>query len=226
MNISIYTASIDMRTFSLDNINLYRITHIDNIPHILQYGVTHRHSSNANPNYVAIGDTSLIECRSNKVVAVGNNKASLGEYIPFYFGVRMPMLYVIQLGGNFVPSPVHPDDLVYVVVSLKELIKRDSNDCIFSDGHAMECLSSFYDMSEISRLPSIIDWESVLCGKWSGDGIPTDVKRKKQAEFLVGHDVPVECVVGFVCHSDVASMCLQSFGIPQEKIKVSPESYY
>ena len=28
---------------------LYRMTHIENVPHILQYGVTHTTSSNTNP---------------------------------------------------------------------------------------------------------------------------------------------------------------------------------
>ncbi len=37
-------------------IYIYRMTHIDNIPHILKYGITHKNSKNANPHYKAIGD--------------------------------------------------------------------------------------------------------------------------------------------------------------------------
>lgn len=38
------------------NINLYRMTHIDNIPHIIVNGITHATSSACNKSYVAIGD--------------------------------------------------------------------------------------------------------------------------------------------------------------------------
>jgi len=54
----------------LDNVKLYRITHIENIPHILQYGITHKDSVNKNPEYRNIGDLSLIETRKNKTVIV------------------------------------------------------------------------------------------------------------------------------------------------------------
>ena len=47
----------------LNKIYLFRMTHIDNIPHILQYGITHSDSINANPDFVPIGDNSLINTR-------------------------------------------------------------------------------------------------------------------------------------------------------------------
>jgi hypothetical protein len=45
---------------TLDKTYLYRMTHIENIPHILQYGITHSSSRNSNPNFKPIGDVSLI----------------------------------------------------------------------------------------------------------------------------------------------------------------------
>ncbi|MDR3237911.1 MAG: DUF4433 domain-containing protein, partial [Spirochaetia bacterium] len=36
------------------------MTHIQNIPHILKYGITHRRSQYANLDYVSIGDVRLI----------------------------------------------------------------------------------------------------------------------------------------------------------------------
>jgi ssDNA thymidine ADP-ribosyltransferase, DarT len=73
----------------LNNTYLFRITHIENIPHILQHGITHSTSLNANRNFVPIGDGSLIATRNNFLL---NNGRLLGEYIPFYFGLRTPML--------------------------------------------------------------------------------------------------------------------------------------
>lgn len=91
------------------NVAVYRITHIENIPHVLEFGITQKNSKNANPNFIKIGDLSLIENRDNKTVTIDNGDFSninsksikLGDFIPFCFGVKMPMLYIIQIGGNF-----------------------------------------------------------------------------------------------------------------------------
>lgn len=72
---------------------LYRIIHIENISHVLHYGITHRNSTNANRNFIVIGDSSIITTRTGKVL---KNGKLLGDYIPFYFGYRLLMLYVIQ----------------------------------------------------------------------------------------------------------------------------------
>ena len=92
-----------------NKIFLFRITHLENIPHILEYGITHISSPNCNPVSVPLGDGSLINTRS--AFAMTNGKR-LGDYIPFYFGYRMPMLYVILKGFNGVKA-VAPKDIVY-----------------------------------------------------------------------------------------------------------------
>lgn len=58
----------------LENIYIYRMTHIDNIPNILLNGITHRNSPNSNPTFVAIGDISLIDTRSTKSVSIDNGE--------------------------------------------------------------------------------------------------------------------------------------------------------
>lgn len=42
---------------------LYRMTHIENIQHIIQNGITHFTSPNANPSFIPIGDDSLFATR-------------------------------------------------------------------------------------------------------------------------------------------------------------------
>ena len=214
-----------MQPKTIENICLYRITHIENIPHILQYGIVHRTSSNFNNRFISIGDKSLINFRDQKSVRVGSSSIILGNYIPFYFGVRMPMLYVIQLGGNFVDKARKAEDIVYIAVSLKHIVDNNQN-FYFSDGHATDALTTFYDKSSIEQLPSIIDWEAVKCHIWSGDGVPTDIKRRKQAEFLVEGDLSPDAIVGFACYNDIAKAKLISYGVDESKIKVVPRAYY
>lgn len=55
----------------LKSIYLYRMTHIDNISHIIQKGITHSTSLKANPSFVTIGDSSLISRRKDFILKNG-----------------------------------------------------------------------------------------------------------------------------------------------------------
>lgn len=201
------------------------MTHIDNIPHIMQYGIVHRNSPNSNPNYVSIGDKSLINFRDTRSIDTNGTNIVLGDYIPFYFGVRMPMLFVIQHGHNFVEKARRADEIVYVVVPLIQIASSNFL-YYFSDGHATDILTTFYGKESINDLPKILDWNAIKAQYWSGDGIETDLKRRKQAEFLVKEDIPPNYIKGFVCYNDVAKSKLASFGIDENKIVIWPKAYY
>jgi hypothetical protein len=216
----------------LEQIHIYRMTHIQNIPHILKNGITHKYSRNANPDFITIGDLSLIRSRANRVVKVDNGDYNnvlapnivLGNLIPFYFGVRMPMLYVIQNGGNFVEKSTPPDDIVYLACSLIKIVDSDIT-YFFSDGHATDKLTSFYDNSKIQDLPKIIDWNAIKSQFWGGNE-NLNVKRKKQAEFLAGNDLAPELIRGFVCYNEKAKHELTEMGIDKNIIIIAPGAYY
>lgn len=72
----------------------FRILHIDNMPHVMKYGLVHNDSPFASDSFVPIGDMSVMDARSTKQLPDGS---FLSEYIPFYFGPRSPMLYNIQI---------------------------------------------------------------------------------------------------------------------------------
>ncbi len=216
----------------LEKIALYRMSHIQNIPHILKYGITHKSSINANQDFINIGDISLIDNRSHKVVLIDNGdifneetqSIILGDYIPFYFGVRMPMLYIIQNGGNFVEKATDPESIVYIACSLFRII-----DCghkyYFSDGHATNNYTSFYNNTKIKELPKIISWESVKASYWAGEQ-NLNIKRKKQAEFLISGDINSNNIIGYGCYNEVAKQKLIKMGILEENIKIIPQAYY
>ena len=215
---------------NLEKINIYRITHIQNIPHILKYGITHKNSSNSNPDFRAIGDSSLINTRNNKLVNITNGASkiiatiTLGDYIPFYFGVKMPMLYVIQHGGNFVPEATNAEDIVYIACSVKKIYNL-GYEFYFSDGHATDFLTTFYDKNKINDLNTILDWKAIKAPYWGGEK-NLDIKRKKQAEFLVKGDVLPETIIGYVCYNDTAYKKLTNLGIAKEIIKIKPNIYF
>lgn len=72
----------------------FRILHIDNMPHVMKYGLVHNDSPFASDSFVPIDDMSVMDARSTKQLPDGS---FLSEYIPFYFGPRSPMLYNIQI---------------------------------------------------------------------------------------------------------------------------------
>lgn len=217
----------------LEEIKIYRMTHIKNIPHILKYGITHKNSSNSNQNFVTIGDLSLIDLRNNKKVSIDNGNLSndlnfsniiLGNFIPFYFGVKMPMLYVMQNGGNFVEKATPPNDIVYLACSLSDIIQSEMN-YYFTDGNAVDGLTSFYDKNKTADLPNIVDWDSVKAPYWGGQE-NLRIKHKKQAEFLIQEDLNPKFIIGFGCYNKTAKEELINMGIEEMKIKKIPNAYY
>lgn len=134
------------------------------------------------------------------------------------------MLYVIQNGGNFVIKSTPASKIVYMVCSVSRIIKQHE-DYYFSDGHATDNLTSFYDKTKINSLAEIIDWNAVRASYWGGQE-NLNIKRKKQAEFLVSVDVAPNLIIGFGCYNDAAKNKLISFGIKEDKIKVIPNAYY
>lgn len=75
----------------------FRILHIDNMPHVMKYGLVHNDSPFASDSFVPIGDMSVMDARSTKQLPDGS---FLSEYIsilvpghPCYIIFRMVMVY-------------------------------------------------------------------------------------------------------------------------------------
>lgn len=204
----------------LDKIYLYRMTHIENIPHILQFGITHSTSANANPNFRPIGDNSLISTRNNYTLYNGK---LLGEYIPFYFGVRTPMLYVVQNGFNMV-APTPAEDIIYCVSSVQKI--TDLNlDFVFTDGHAVDGFSSQYNNSDIDNINTIVDWNAVNAKYWRDDN-DLDLKRRKEAEFLVLGDISINGILGYIVYNENSKNKMLGYGVNAINIHIRSDFYF
>lgn len=199
---------------------LFRMTHIENIQHILQYGITHSTSVNANLNFVPIGDASLINTRNNFIL---DNGRHLGDYIPFYFGVRNPMLYVVQNGYNMV-APTSAENIVYCVSSVQKIIDLQL-DFVFTDGHAVNGFSSQYTAEDIHNIDTILDKNAINDKYWKDEN-DLDRKRRKEAEFLVLGDVPHQAILGYITFNENAKNRLINFGADATNILIKSEFYF
>jgi len=117
-----------------------------------------------------------------------------------------------------------PTEIVYLSISLQKLILTGI-DFFFTDGHATDNLTSFYDKTKISELVNIIDWTAIKSRYWGGSE-NLNAKRKKQAELLISGDLEPKLIMGMGCYNEEAKKRLISMGVCQEKIKIIPQSYY
>lgn len=199
---------------------LFRMTHIENIPHILQHGITHPSSCNANLEFVPIGDRTLIATRNDFLL---NNGRRLGDYIPFYFGVRTPMLYVVQNGFNTV-TPTPAENIVYCVSSVQKIIENHL-DFVFTNGHAVDSFSTQYTPKDIIDIDNIIDRKAVMAKYWRDEN-DLDLKRRKEAEFLVLGDIAFEGLLGFLVYNQNALTRMIEFGVDTEKVHIKSDFYF
>jgi ssDNA thymidine ADP-ribosyltransferase, DarT len=157
----------------------FRITHLQNMPHILQHGLCPIASGATDPNFIPIGDVTLIAARKELEVPIPPGGV-FSEYVPFYLGVRGPMLYQIWKGYEGV-SQVTQSDIIYIAVSLGS-IQAQGLAFVFTDGHARAKVSRFYsDPADFAHL----DWETIRTNSWANTEDDPDRKRKKQAEVMV-----------------------------------------
>ena len=84
------------------------------------------------PTKVDVGDTSIKSRRTRITVPCGPG-GRVGDYVPFYYAPRSPMLYSIQCGN--VPG-VDPDQrrLIYIVSSTEAAYGAGLR-CVFTDGN-------------------------------------------------------------------------------------------
>lgn len=204
---------------------LYRMTHIDNLPHILRYGITHCASANANQNYVPIGNLSLISGRNSRFIeTVCGTEYMLGDFIPFYFYARMPMLFNIQNGFG-VPK-LEPDNIIYLIVRIDSITADPAREYFFSDHHAMCKRAKFYGKEHIGQIDELLDKEAILNNNWGDD---YTIKERKQAEFLIKGDIPADLITRLVCYNESVKLTLTrmledaNMAIP---LTVNPEAYY
>jgi hypothetical protein len=165
---------------------VYHITHVDNCGRIIRarglWCDAERFRQHVES--VDIAYRRLKDRRSRVPVPVAAG-GTLADYVPFYFANRSPMLFAIHAGQ--VEGYAGGQEQVVYLTSTVESIVRGDRRWAFTDGHAVETLTRFYD--SLDHLDQI-DWAVVNHWSWKNTEADPDRKRRKQAEFLVHGFVP------------------------------------
>ena len=170
---------------------IYHITHVGNLPGIIAEGGIHCDRVAQTKQHSRIGHQHIKIRRLARRVPLAPH-GTLGDYVPFYFAPRSPMLYAIA--GGFVEGHDEGQESVIYLVSSAEAVDTAGLQWVFTEGHAEIAYTDFFD--DLRHL-SKVDWDLMKAKYWRDTDEDPDRKRRRQAEFLVHQLFPwniVECI--------------------------------
>ncbi|MBL8875401.1 MAG: DUF4433 domain-containing protein [Phycisphaerae bacterium] len=181
---------------------IFRITHVRNVPWILAHGLHCRASKSVDPDFISIGSSELISKRAAHPVPIAPG-GTLGEYVPFYFTPWSIMMYNIRTGyGGITKRP--NGEIVMLVSSLPRLAELGLP-FVFTNGHAYMAGTEYFDtLAEINQ----VDWALLRSKNFKRDPEHPERFARYQAEALVHHHVPVEALVGIGCYDEQTASSL------------------
>jgi hypothetical protein len=203
---------------------IFRITHVENLPWILQNGLWCPSAEVADPNFIAIGNPELISMRSRRRVPIAPG-GTLGDYIPFYFTPRSPMLLNISTGYGGITQRWN-DEIVFLVSSLPHLI-AEGVEFIYSDRHAYLATARF--CSDVGELESLVSYELLRTSDFRRDPESPERAERYQAEALVYRHLPCSALVGIACYTEGVRMRIEAATTEQGiivPIRIRTEWYY
>ncbi len=159
---------------------LYYITHLKNVPSILEYGIlSHAEVGRRRLEYVPIYDRAIV---SNRQYPTTPDGRSLWEFANLYFQPRNPMLYRVLRENVGREQDV-------VVLGIKKAI-LDRPDVFITTGNAASMMSDILPHDEgMRRLQDIL--HEVNIEFWTEEW---GSKRRIMAEVLVPERVPPEYI--------------------------------
>jgi hypothetical protein len=174
---------------------IFRITHRDNLPWVLGNGLHCRNSNRLDPNFIGIGNPSLISDRHHVGVPIPPG-GTLSDYVPFYFTPMSVMLLNIKTGYRGIQQRRN-DEIAILVGSLPKL-NQDGVSFVFTDRHARLASAEFFgDVTDLDR----IDWKILQNRDFSRDNNDLGKMERYQAETLVHRHLPIDSLLAIACYN-------------------------
>lgn len=184
----------------LTKVYLYHITDIENLPSILSAGALLCDAKVGGTNAQTIGYTNIKNRRMREISIPCCGNRFVGEFVPFYFCPRSPMLFTVNR-GNTGRDPGCQRSIVHLVTSISHAIALNRV-WTFSNGNAGAYHADFFgNLAELDKL----DWEIIQSTDWGGD-----LRRhKKAAEFLIADSFDWSAIRAIGCYDQRASSQVQ-----------------
>jgi hypothetical protein len=187
-----------------DKALIFRITHRDNLPWILDNGLHCQSSNHLDPNFRQIGDPDLIKKRPTRSVQI-YPAGTLSDYVPFYFTPCSIMFYNILTGYRGIAQ--FPAEEILVLVSSLHMVSELGIPFVFTDRHAYTAMAEF--SSEITELGKV-DWNILRSQDFKGDPEDLGKKERYHAEALIWKHLPVQALLGICGFTDEMQQQVQA----------------
>lgn len=172
------------------NVQIYHITDVENLPGILAEGGLYSDATMARRNPTVIGFRHIKERRMTQIRIACCGGRFVGEFVPFYFCPRTPMLYTINKGNT--GRPPGCQTTILHLVSTVEVGIGLARPWAISDGNAGAMYATFAnDLDVLDRL----DWDAIKATYWR------EQMHAKAAEFLVAEVFPWTGFHKVGCHN-------------------------
>lgn len=202
------------------------ITHftpVDNLPGVLKRGCLLADSvvQSVSMDIRECGDVDIKQRRRVMPVRVAPY-GYVGDYVPFYFAPRSPMMYKIWRGG--VPTYTHGQEvLVYLWSSLSE-VRRAGLPWVGSDGNCAVAVTQH--TNNWAELEQLVDWDLMKEQYWNNTQDDGDRMRRRMAEILVHNSFPLGSVRGIVVHNQAVERVVRQLVDDAFQVAVRPGWYY
>lgn len=208
-------------TMDLTKIWIYHITDVGNLPNILAAGGLHSEATlqMAGAHPTVIGHSNIKQRRLQEITVPCCSNRFVGEFVPFYFCPRSPMLFTINR-GNTGRVPGCQKQIVHLV-STMQIATGLGREWAFSNGNAGAFLTDFFaDVASLTEL----DWAIINSPDWGGER-----RHRKQAEFLLADFFPWAAVRAIGCYNSGTKQEVETLlqgQVNPPKVVVRSDWYY
>ena len=176
---------------------IFRITHVDNLSWILANGLHCRNAQILDPNFVEIGRPEIITLRKPRAVNTPPG-GTLGDYVPFYFTPRSPMLMNIRTGWDGLTKRPMRD--IAILFTSHRRLRESGIPFVFSDRNSTLATAKFHEDEDTAL--NQLSWPLWRASDFKRDNARPDKIERYMAESLVYQQVPINALEGIALHTE------------------------
>lgn len=204
----------------LNKTYLFHITDVTNLSSIIAKGglLSDIAISQAGGPNLMIGHAHIKQRRMTQYRVPCTANRLVGEFVPFYYCPRSPMLYTMNRGSTGLPAGMQTS-VVHLVTTVQAALDVGQPWAI-SDSNAGSDYAQFFN--DIAKLDAL-NWDAIEARMWN------QVTSAKMAEFLVADRFPWTSIKGIGCHNPTTHARVEAILENVEhkpKVLTKPEWYY
>lgn len=202
------------------NRSLYHITHINNLPNVIEYGLLSKNEKDRiGIVHKDIAHESIQDRRSTMEVPCGDGGV-VHDYIPLYFCKRSPMLYVVNKQYS------NEKNIIYLEFPIH--ILETYNGVFINFSANASTTPDFFDNPFALH---ILNWPAIDTYYWSKSDDPSgNTKKEKQAEALFYKPLPLNQLKKIVVYDEQCKQKVErifaAYDTGSPTIEIGDSSYY